>query len=66
VQRDSKTYGREVGNPEIDQLSGRFSRERGRMGVALYLTCRPRFVCFQQLACCTKPEDTALTCRLLH
>jgi len=27
--------------------------------VALYLTCRPRFVCFQQLACCTKPVDTA-------
>jgi hypothetical protein len=28
-------------------------------GVALYLTCRLRFVCFQQLACCTKPVDTA-------
>jgi hypothetical protein len=27
--------------------------------VTLYLTCRPRFVCFQQLACCTKPVDTA-------
>jgi hypothetical protein len=27
--------------------------------VALYLTCRPRFLCFQQLACCTKPVDTA-------
>jgi hypothetical protein len=25
--------------------------------VVLYLTCRPRFVCFQQLACCTKPVD---------
>ena len=28
-------------------------------GVALYLTCRLRFVCFQRLACCTKPVDTA-------
>jgi hypothetical protein len=25
---ECKNYGREVGNPEIDQLSGRFSRER--------------------------------------
>jgi hypothetical protein len=33
--------------------------KRRRDIVALYLTCRPRFVCFQQLACCTKPVDTA-------
>jgi isoquinoline 1-oxidoreductase beta subunit len=31
----------------------------GTPAVALYLTCRPRFVCFQHLACCTKPLDTA-------
>ena len=28
--------------------------------VALYLACRPRFVCFQQLACCTKPVDNCI------
>lgn len=43
---ECKNYGREVGNPEIDQLSGRFSRERGRMG---FLCCRgfedrPKFI----------------------
>lgn len=34
---ECKNYGREVGNPEIDQLSGRFSRERGKVG---FLCCR--------------------------
>ena len=34
---ECKNYGREVGNPEVDQLSGRFSRERGKIG---FLCCR--------------------------
>ena len=34
---ECKNYGREVGNPEIDQLSGRFSEKRGKLG---FLCCR--------------------------
>ncbi|MGN7445448.1 hypothetical protein [Pseudomonas lactis] len=34
---ECKNYGKEVGNPEVDQLSGRFSPSRGQVGI---LTCR--------------------------
>jgi hypothetical protein len=34
---ECKNYGREVGNPDIDQLSGRFSPSRGQVGI---LICR--------------------------
>jgi hypothetical protein len=37
VAFECKNYGREVGNPEIDQLSSRFSRGRGKVG---FLCCR--------------------------
>lgn len=34
---ECKNYGKEVGNPEVDQLAGRFGRSRGRVGI---LICR--------------------------
>lgn len=34
---ECKNYSREVGNPELDQIAGRFSTNRGRVG---FLCCR--------------------------
>jgi hypothetical protein len=37
VPFECKNYGREVGNPELDQLAGRFAVNRGQVG---FLCCR--------------------------
>jgi hypothetical protein len=34
---ECKNYGRELGNPELDQMAGRFSPSRGQFGI---ITCR--------------------------
>jgi hypothetical protein len=37
VMAEYKNYGREIGNPEFDQLAGRFGRSKGEFG---FLICR--------------------------
>lgn len=35
IMIECKNYGREVGNPEVDQLAGRFGVNRGQVGILL-------------------------------
>lgn len=35
ISVECKNYGKEIGNPEIDQLSGRFNSKRGNFGILL-------------------------------
>ena len=51
---ECKNYGKEVGNPEIDQLSGRFSPTRGKIGL---LACRS---ISDKNSLLTRCRDTAL------
>jgi len=46
VAIECKNYGKEVGNPELDQISGRFSQQRGKVGIMCCrsLQDRPLFV----------------------
>lgn len=45
---ECKNYGKEVGNPELDQLSGRFSPSRGRVGILVVRSLQDRALFLQR------------------
>lgn len=46
IMIECKNYGKEMANPELDQIGGRFSRERGHLGfiIGRHFDDRDRFV----------------------
>jgi len=50
---ECKNYSKDPANPEIDQLSGRFGPNRGKLGMMLYRTVED----YDRL--CTRCRDTA-------
>lgn len=45
---ECKNYGREIGNPEIDQLQTRFSNQRGKFGILLCRTIQDNLSMIQR------------------
>lgn len=48
VMVECKNYGTDVGNPELDQLAGRFSMNRGRLGILVSRTFDDRDLFIQR------------------
>lgn len=45
---ECKNYGKEIGNPEIDQLAGRFSPSRGQVGILVVRSVAQKNVLLQR------------------
>ncbi|NKJ23633.1 restriction endonuclease [Dyella sp. SG609] len=52
---ECKNYGKEVGNPEIDQLAGRFSPSRGQVGILVVRSIEDKALLLQR--CKDTAED---------
>lgn len=45
---ECKNYGKELGNPEIDQLQGRFNERRGQFGILLCRSIQDKLILIQR------------------